>query len=323
MRIGIDVDDVVLDLLGEWCWRIRKEYGAVDCHPEELQKWEFYEDFGVSREDAFALLTPDIYPDVDAFVGAADTLDEIEAMGHEVVFVTSCPSPEMYNAKVDRLLELGLAKNRQIVPVGGWAEYTNKADVPVNWLVDDHIGNVEGFPGHAMLLTRPHNARLQSSRKRIKKLGDVVTELEYAKAPEKPYPDAQEAAMIYALTNSKPFEPDITVAAVSSLPTDRQERKNIPIMSGCLDYFSAALAEVAKVSLAGNKQHFVNEPLHWQRGLSADHADAAVRHLMERGTLDTDGIRHSAKAAWRALAELQEELERAGAPMSRASRPAA
>jgi hypothetical protein len=30
---------------------------------------------------------------------------------------------------------------------------------------------------------------------------------------------------------------------------------------------------------------------------------------MEAGTKDTDGVRHSAKAAWRALANLQRELE--------------
>jgi hypothetical protein len=60
--------------------------------------------------------------------------------------------------------------------------------------------------------------------------------------------------------------------------------------------------------------------MHWARGKSMDHADCAVRHLMERGTIDTDGLRHSAKAAWRALAALQQELEDAGAPISRGSR---
>jgi len=31
---------------------------------------------------------------------------------------------------------------------------------------------------------------------------------------------------------------------------------------------------------------------------------------VERGTIDTDGLRHSAKLAWRALANLQIELEK-------------
>jgi hypothetical protein len=45
-----------------------------------------------------------------------------------------------------------------------------------------------------------------------------------------------------------------------------------------------------------------------------------IRHSLERGTLDTDGMRHSAKMCWRALAILQEELEAEGAPISRGSR---
>lgn len=106
--------------------------------------------------------------------------------------------------------------------------------------------------------------------------------------------------------------------AKTVLPTDATERKGIPITSGVLDYFPAALAAVAKVSKAGNDQHNPGEPLHWARGTSTDQADTLVRHLMERGSVDSDGQRHSAKMAWRALALLQLELEEAGeAPLAR------
>lgn len=106
-----------------------------------------------------------------------------------------------------------------------------------------------------------------------------------------------------------------------TLPTESKARKNLPMCSGVLDYFTAALAEVARVSHAGNEKHNPGEKLHWSRGKSGDHADCIMRHLAERGTVDPeDGIRHSAKVAWRALALLQEELEAAGAPMSRGSR---
>ena len=104
------------------------------------------------------------------------------------------------------------------------------------------------------------------------------------------------------------------------LPVDAKARKEIPIMRGCLDYFPAALAEIARVSKAGNDQHNPGQPIHWARGKSTDHADCIVRHLMERGTVDTDGQRHTAKAAWRALALLQEELEAEGAPLARGAR---
>jgi hypothetical protein len=67
--------------------------------------------------------------------------------------------------------------------------------------------------------------------------------------------------------------------------------------------------EVARVSMAGNKQHLPGEPLHWDKAKSTDEADALVRHLLERGTRDTDGMRHSAKVCWRALAMLEREIE--------------
>jgi hypothetical protein len=94
-----------------------------------------------------------------------------------------------------------------------------------------------------------------------------------------------------------------------NLSTDAAERKATPIATGVLDYFPLALAEVARVSRIGNDQHNPGQPLHWAKGKSTDHADSLVRHLLERGTMDVDGGRHTAKVAWRALALLQTELE--------------
>lgn len=96
---------------------------------------------------------------------------------------------------------------------------------------------------------------------------------------------------------------------VFPLPTDPAERKQGPIAEGVLDYFLNALFEVAKVSKSGNDQHNPGQPMHWSKGKSNDHANCIIRHLGERGSRDTDGMRHSAKLAWRALALLQEELE--------------
>jgi hypothetical protein len=105
------------------------------------------------------------------------------------------------------------------------------------------------------------------------------------------------------------------------LPTDPAARKAVPVCSGVLDYFPAAIAAVARLSQAGNDQHNPGAPLHWDRAKSGDEADALVRHLLQRGTVDTDGVRHSAKVAWRALALLQKELEaEEGAELPRGAR---
>lgn len=94
-----------------------------------------------------------------------------------------------------------------------------------------------------------------------------------------------------------------------SISTDAKTRKDTPICTGVLDYFPLALAEIARVSKAGNDQHNPGEPLHWARAKSTDHADCVARHLLDRGKRDIDGQRHSGKMAWRALALLQTEME--------------
>lgn len=92
-------------------------------------------------------------------------------------------------------------------------------------------------------------------------------------------------------------------------PIPTPARKAYPMARGLLDYFPRALLEVSRCSLVANEQHNPGEPLHWAREKSTDHADCLLRHLIDRGTLDTDGMRHSAKVAWRALAMLQVEME--------------
>ena len=93
-------------------------------------------------------------------------------------------------------------------------------------------------------------------------------------------------------------------------PYPIKDRKKHPVYTGVIKYFPDALMELSKVSLAGNKQHHSDKPLHWDKSKSPDHLDALMRHLLEADDLDDDGILHLAKVAWRALAALQEELEK-------------
>jgi len=117
------------------------------------------------------------------------------------------------------------------------------------------------------------------------------------------------------------------VERVMTLPTDSNERKNYPMMSGVLNYFPAALAGVAKISKAGNDKHNPGQPLHHARGKSSDHGDCILRHLTdtqdllaakERGQLITSDqvLTEASQLAWRALALSQELHEKYGAPLA-------
>lgn len=101
----------------------------------------------------------------------------------------------------------------------------------------------------------------------------------------------------------------IVAPITGRLPSDARARKSLPVATGVIDYFPDALLAVAELSRQGNDQHNPGQPLHWDRTKSTDEADALMRHFIDRGTWDADGLRHSAKVAWRALALLQKEIE--------------
>jgi hypothetical protein len=84
------------------------------------------------------------------------------------------------------------------------------------------------------------------------------------------------------------------------LPVDAKERKAIPIYSGVIRYFPDALVAVAKLSQKGNDQHNPGTKLHWDRAKSGDELDAMMRHVLDE---DWDAV------AWRALANLQKQIE--------------
>lgn len=96
----------------------------------------------------------------------------------------------------------------------------------------------------------------------------------------------------------------------TSLPESAEDRNGMPIADGVLYYFPNALAEISRISKFGNDQHNPGQDMHWSRGKSTDHANKIIRHLIDAGKTDAHGNRHSAFVAWRALALLQEELER-------------
>lgn len=106
----------------------------------------------------------------------------------------------------------------------------------------------------------------------------------------------------------------------TALPLSSKDRKDVPIFSGVVRYFPAALAAVAKISKAGNDKHNPGEEMHHARSKSFDHADCIVRHLIdldERGGYDENDIPQIAYIAWRALALAQVWLEEhEGAPLA-------
>lgn len=120
-------------------------------------------------------------------------------------------------------------------------------------------------------------------------------------------------------------------AQLTTLPTDSAERKEYPMLSGCLKYFPAALAGIARISKLGNDKHNPGQPLHHARGKSTDHGDCIIRHLTDtedllaaqaRGALVTQEqiLTEVNQLAWRVLAYSQELHEKFGSPLAPGAR---
>lgn len=92
--------------------------------------------------------------------------------------------------------------------------------------------------------------------------------------------------------------------------TDSAARKEMPINSGVVRYFPAALSLVALLSKKGNDKHNPGEPLHHNRAKSGDEGDCLMRHQADVGTIDPDTeLDHAVAVAWRALSQLQKLAE--------------
>lgn len=120
---------------------------------------------------------------------------------------------------------------------------------------------------------------------------------------------------------------------ILTLPTDSEARKQVPVFSGCIKYFPAAIAGVAKISKAGNDKHNPGQDLHHDRSKSLDHSDCIQRHLMDtedliaalkRGDITSPEriLEEVSALAWRALAYSQSLHEKYdGAPLAPGAKP--
>jgi hypothetical protein len=121
----------------------------------------------------------------------------------------------------------------------------------------------------------------------------------------------------------------------TTLPTDSNARKQLPLFAGFFRYFPAAIAGAAFHSKKGNDKHNPGQEMHHSRWNSGDHGDCILRHLMDLSDLLAAYERNAAvegwspravldeadALVWRACALSQELHERfAGAPLAPGAR---
>jgi len=330
MKIAIDVDDVVADLMPAWLKRLNKAHGTP-ADVSILRRYDFWEEpefNGLDAETALRALTPDIYDEVHVLPGTFLALDILKELNHEVVFLSKCYTKEMALAKMDWIHRHGLSDHGNLISVGKWrgAGYEVKEECRFNILIDDSVENCLAWERHAagqsprraLLVARPHNEKAGYETKLAiySSLEEAVGyfglighhELRYNKVKE-----ALQAPRLLPIDWGNAVSTEM--ARIESDPLGvPQHDKGAKLDAGkprvglMTRGFSRALMAVAGVSTYGAKKYTDDGWMEVPNGVER-YTDALHRHLLQEvseGPIDPEsGMRHAAQVAWNALARLE------------------
>jgi len=159
LLVGLDVDDVLLNLVDRWLEEYNEQYDD-NLFRGSVTDWDFSQ-FVKPGVDIYHLLRPSMYEHIEPLPDAAKFVQGIRDRGHTPVYVTACGNGDtppsltkaFATAKWEALIRHGIAKDGENLIAG-----SDKSDAPVDMLVDDRIHNVETFRnGLGVLFTQPWN----------------------------------------------------------------------------------------------------------------------------------------------------------------------
>lgn len=160
--IGVDVDDVCADLLTAWLARYNRTWND-SLTVDQVTEWNITK-FVKCGARIFDLLDPSVYEEVKPLPGALETVNRLRAIGR-VVFITTGNG----DAKLAWLLRHGFLpqSSSPFVHPDFFVAY-DKTLVRADFLFDDHVKNVESFPGFGYLVPQAHNASTPCGKPRLR-----------------------------------------------------------------------------------------------------------------------------------------------------------
>lgn len=147
MRILIDVDDVIIDLVTEWL-RIFSEVTGHQVSKQVIKSWDILSYIPEGEGKAFMdiLDRADLYDEAVQIPYAVHSIKQLIEDGAEVLFVTANTNP----TQVKWLYRHGLPDNAHVVAA-------NKSIIKGDVLIDDNMQNLINFPGEKILFSQPWN----------------------------------------------------------------------------------------------------------------------------------------------------------------------
>lgn len=171
--VGLDVDDVLAELVEEWVRRYNAKY-QDNVRREEITDWDVTIRMNKApKDEVYGLLgAGDFYHSVRPTKGSVEAVRKLRERTwpdgtpmYRIIFVTSCLSFDSASQKFEWLVRHGFFGRREgALTWEARAEYMkdyfpvkDKSLVRTDLLVDDNIDNVSSAPGMAFLMNQPHN----------------------------------------------------------------------------------------------------------------------------------------------------------------------
>jgi 5'-nucleotidase len=151
MRIIVDVDDVVADLLGRWLELYNQDFND-NLRPSDIKLWDLVEfvkpECGARIYDY--LDRPDLYDQVEPIPGSLEGVSLLRSRGHQLLFVSAVNHP----AKFGWLCRNGFLERTDTT---GYIVASDKSLIRADLIIDDNVETVRRFPGKSILVSRHHN----------------------------------------------------------------------------------------------------------------------------------------------------------------------
>lgn len=160
MRIAIDVDDVVLNLMDSWLDRYNKIKGT-SFQKHQMKDWDLVKN-GLEPEvyNILRVSGDDIYWNATPVDGVHSAIRLIEQAGYEIIYVTSAVSGTI-DAKIEALEKHGFLKKSKSIDdrlIVAGRKYLVDADI----LIDDKPENIIKwpYPRKGILFNQPWNENI-------------------------------------------------------------------------------------------------------------------------------------------------------------------
>lgn len=153
LKVLVDMDDTMTNLLGSWLDRLNKKHGT-DVSYEDVTCWDMCVFFpSLSKEEVFAPLHDDtLWEDIRPIAGSVRCLNQIIKDGHEVFVVTA----SHYNTVKPKFEKVLL----EYFPFISWDNViitSKKQMIKGDILIDDAPHNLVDGDYFKVLMNAPHN----------------------------------------------------------------------------------------------------------------------------------------------------------------------